>query len=239
MQNRVRKNINRICSKNTGGFSVRQDKRFIAKLRCFNLRVPEMAAIWGRRSADVSCAMIGENLSTYWEFAVSKSCWQEKNDTMNLTAQIAKHLRAVYFGGNWTSVNLKDSLTGITWRQATTKVYSFNTIATLVYHVGYYISAVSRVLQGGPLDAHDKYSFDHPPIQTQEDWEKLLDKTWTDAENFARLIEQLPESKLGETFIDDKYGNYYRNLHGIVEYIHYHLGQIVLIKKLLLQAEEK
>lgn len=95
-----------------------------------------------------------------------------------------------------------------------------------------------KVLKGEPLDAHDKYSFDNPPILSQQDWEKLLDKTWTDAENFASLIEQLPESKLWEDFSDKKYGNYYRNIHGIIEHIHYHLGQIVLIKKILLQAGE-
>jgi len=53
-----------------------------------------------------------------------------------------------------------------------------------------------RVLEGGPLDAHDKYRFDVPPIKSQEDWEKLLDKVWSDAEKFAGLIEQLPESKI-------------------------------------------
>lgn len=73
----------------------------------------------------------------------------------------------------------------------------------------------------------------------REDWEKLQDKLWDDAENFARLVEQMPESKLGEDFSDNKYGNYYRNIHGIIEHTHYHLGQIVLIKKLLLQAEIK
>jgi hypothetical protein len=157
---------------------------------------------------------------------------------MNLTKQIAKQLRDVHFGGNWTSVNLKDSLADVTWQQATTKVYSFNTIAILVCHMNYYISAVLKVLQGGPLDAHDKYSFELPPIQSQEDWKKLLDKTWTDAENFASMIEQLPENKLWEDFSDNKYGNYYRNIHGIIEHIHYHLGQIVLIKKILLQADK-
>lgn len=157
---------------------------------------------------------------------------------MNLTAQIARQLRDVHFGGNWTSSSLKEHLADVTWQQATTKLYSFNTIAILVYHMNYYISAVLKVLQGGPLDAKDKYSFDHPPILSQEDWEKLLNKTWADAESFATLIEQLPESKLGETFQDEKYGNYYRNLHGIVEHIHYHLGQIVLIKKILVKTGE-
>jgi DinB superfamily len=157
---------------------------------------------------------------------------------MNLTGQIAKHVREVHFGGNWTSVNLKENLADITWQQAITKVYSFNTIGALVYHINYYVSAVLKVLQGKPLDAHDKYSFDLPPILSQEDWEKLLNKTWTDAENFAALVEQLPESKLGEDFWDKKYGDYYRNIHGVIEHTHYHLGQIVLIKKILLQADE-
>ena len=156
---------------------------------------------------------------------------------MNLATQIAKHLRDVHFGGNWTAVNLKDSLAGVDWQQATTKVHSFNTIAALVYHMNYYISVVMKVLQGEPLNASDKYSFDLPPIQSQEDWEKLLDKTWTEAENFALLVEQLPESRLWEDFSENKYGNYYRNLHGIIEHVHYHLGQIVLIKKLLPQAD--
>jgi Protein of unknown function (DUF1572) len=158
---------------------------------------------------------------------------------MNTPSQIAKHFREVHFGGNWSSVNLKESLEGINWQQATTKVYSFNTIAILVYHMNYYVSAVTKVLQGGPLDAKDKYSFDCPAIQSQDDWEKMLDKTWVDAEIFANLIEQLPENKLGETFTDEKYGSYYRNLHGIIEHMHYHLGQIVLIKKILSRTDEK
>ena len=157
---------------------------------------------------------------------------------MNLTAQIAKHFKDVHFGGNWTSVNLKQTLADVSWQQATTKIYSLNTIATLVFHINYYVSAVLKVLQGGPLDAHDKYSFDLPPIQNQENWEKLLNKMWTEAEDFAILVEQLPEGKLGETFFEEKYGNYYRNLHGIIEHTHYHLGQIVLIKKILLQSNE-
>ena len=123
---------------------------------------------------------------------------------MNLTAQIAKHFRDVHFGGNWTSVDLKQALADVDWQQATTKVYSFNTIAILVFHINYYISAVAKVLQGEPLTAHDKYSFDLPPIQSQEDWEKLLNKMWTDAENFANLIEQLSETKLGQIFSDEK-----------------------------------
>lgn len=154
---------------------------------------------------------------------------------MNLPSQIARHLREIHFGGNWTDINLKAQLADVTWQQATTRVHSFNTVAVLVYHMNYYVCSVINVLQGNSLDAHDKFSFDLPPIQSQADWENLLAKTWSDAETFAALIEKLPESRLWDDFSDNKYGNYYRNLHGINEHCHYHLGQIVLIKKLLQQ----
>lgn len=158
---------------------------------------------------------------------------------MSLPPQIARHLREVHFGGNWTSSNLKDNLTGITWQQATTPVYSSNSIAMLVYHMNYYVSAVLKVLEGGQLDASDKFSFDMPPIHSEEDWQKLLDKNWTDAEKFAGLVEILPEDKLGEAFSDGKYGTYYRNIHGVIEHIHYHLGQIVMIRKIILEPDKK
>jgi len=152
---------------------------------------------------------------------------------MNLTQQIAKHFREIHFGGNWTWSNLKDTLADVTWQQATTQIPSFNTIVALTYHINYFVTAVLKVLEGKPLDSHDKFSFDHPPINSQEDWEQLLNRVWDEAERCAVLIEQLPESKLGENFVEEKYGNYYRNLHGVIEHSHYHLGQIVIIKKML------
>ena len=154
-----------------------------------------------------------------------------------LTSQIAKHFRDVHFGGNWTVSNLKDNLADVTWQQATAKVHDFNTIATLVFHIGYFVGALLMVLRGEPLNANDKYSFDHPPINSQEDWEKFLEGIFANAEEAARLIEALPEEKLFEDFYDAKYGNYYRNIHGIIEHTHYHLGQIALIKKLVREAK--
>lgn len=153
-----------------------------------------------------------------------------------LSKQIAKQLRDLHFGENWTAVNMKDTLTGVSWQQAITPIHGLNTIATLVFHMNYYVSAALKVLQGGPLDAKDIYSFKHPPIESAEDWTKLLEKTWTEAEALARLIEQMPDEKWWEDFSENKYGNYYRNITGNIEHNHYHLGQIVLIKKMLMEV---
>lgn len=152
---------------------------------------------------------------------------------MALIQEIAKHFRDVYFGNNWTAVNLKNTLADVTWQEATTKVNGLNTIATLVFHINYYVDPVLKVLQGGPLIASDKLSFDLSPITNANDWKRLVTKVITDAERFAGEIEKLTEAKLFDDFADSKYGSYYRNLHGIIEHTHYHLGQISLIKKLI------
>jgi hypothetical protein len=152
---------------------------------------------------------------------------------MKLTNQIAAHLRAIHFGGNWTGSNLREQLADVTWQQAITPVGSLHTIAALVYHMNYFVSATLKVLQGGPLDAKDKFSFDHPPITSQQDWEGLLQQTWSDAEGLAAAIEQMPESQLWLDFVDAKYGNYYRCIHGPIEHCHYHLGQIAFMKSML------
>ncbi len=156
-----------------------------------------------------------------------------------LGSQAAKHFREIHFGGNWTCVNLRDTLAGLTWQQATKQVYACNTIATLTYHIHYFVVVALKVLQGEPLIGNDKHSFDHPPITSQDDWENFVERTYTDAEHFARLLETLPDSTFREDFDDPKYGSYFRNIHGIIEHAHYHLGQMVIIKKMVLLEELK
>lgn len=88
-------------------------------------------------------------------------------------------------------------------------------------------------LKGGDLEIKDKFSFDCPPIESQEQWEEQLKKLWADSEKFATLLEQMPDSKLDEVFVDEKYGTYRRNIDGMIEHAYYHLGQITLIKKMV------
>lgn len=159
---------------------------------------------------------------------------------MTSVKQIARHFREVYFGGNWTAVNLKDVLEEVTWQQAITQVYHLNSIAALVFHIHYYLSPALNALQGKPLNAHDRFSFDLPGISSDEDWQQLVTGFFADAESFAQQIEQIDETKLFEDFAGaSRYGNYYRNLFGIIEHTHYHLGQIVLIKKIIKEMAAK
>ena len=152
---------------------------------------------------------------------------------MSQTSQIAKHFRDVHLGGNWTAINLKDQLSDLTYKEAMIEVEGLNSIAKLAYHIQYYYLGAIKVLEGGSLDIKDKFSFDLPEIKDQSEWDAFLAEMWNSVEKFAKLVEQIPDDKMGEHFEDKKYGNYFRNLHGIIEHSHYHLGQIVVQKKML------
>ena len=157
---------------------------------------------------------------------------------MSSISQLAKRFREVLLDGLWiANTNFKDQLSNVNMEQATAKIVSLNTIAMLTFHIDYYIAGLIHVFEGGDLEIRDQYSFDLPPVESEEQWESLKGKLWKDAEKFAELLEQMPDSKMNEGFVDEKYGTYLRNIDGMIEHCYYHLGQITLIKKLLQQKE--
>jgi hypothetical protein len=152
---------------------------------------------------------------------------------MTISKHLAQHFNDVHFGGNWTSVNFKAVLSPITWEQAVQEHEGLNTIAKLVFHCNYYVEAVLKVLEGGVLEAHDSFSYDLKPIHSEKEWQVLKDKFFQDAEMFSALVAVLPDDKIWENMADSKYGTYYRNIQGIIEHCHYHLGQIVIINRMV------
>ncbi|HZG25105.1 MAG TPA: DUF1572 domain-containing protein [Chitinophagaceae bacterium] len=156
---------------------------------------------------------------------------------MQSTFELAMRFREVILNGTWiANTNYRHQLTELNREIATSKFDSLNTIAVLAQHVHYYINGIKNVLEGGSLDIKDKYSFDFVPIQSQSEWENFLNKFWNDSEAFALLVEQMPEEKLKEVFVDEKYGSYQRNIEAMIEHSYYHLGQIVLLKKILVNG---
>ncbi|WP_294280784.1 DUF1572 domain-containing protein [uncultured Chryseobacterium sp.] len=155
---------------------------------------------------------------------------------MSSAKQLAKRFREVLLDGVWiANTNFKDQLSGVTWKQAITEIGSLNTIAMLTFHIDYYIAGLVHVFEGGNLEIRDRYSFDLAAIESQDQWEGLLNKLWENAEKFASLLEQMPDAKMNEVFVDEKYGTYLRNIDGMIEHCYYHLGQVTLIRKLLIE----
>jgi DinB superfamily len=154
---------------------------------------------------------------------------------MKRTEFLATRLREVLLNGKWIAdTNFKEQLENINWEQATKKVDNLNTIALLTFHINYYLQGLLQVFNGGPLDIRDKYSFDLPEIKSESDWNKLVNTFLSNAELFANKVEQMDESRLDQPFVDEKYRSYWRNIEAVIEHSYYHLGQVSLIKKMIL-----
>ncbi len=152
---------------------------------------------------------------------------------MSLSKQLSQHLHQVYFGGNWTTVNYHDVLADVSWHEAIKSPKEMNTIATLVQHTFYYTQALKRVLKGEPLAAKDELSFTHPKIENEEDWLTFKNYLFKDVEDTVHTLANFSDEYWNNWFEEEKYGTYHRNVMGIIEHLHYHLGQLVMIKKLI------
>ncbi len=151
---------------------------------------------------------------------------------MRLNEYLANRLKEIFTEGKWVlGTNFKEQIIDLDWKKATQKIDNFNTIADLTFHIDYYIAGVKKVLKGGTLDIRDKYSFDCPPIKSEQDWKNLVIKFCLDADEFIELVKNMSEEKILSDFVDKQYGTYCRNIDAMIEHAYYHLGQIILIKK--------
>ncbi len=156
---------------------------------------------------------------------------------MENNSQLAKRFREVILNGTWiANTNFKDQLSGMDWTIATAQFKNVNTIAVLAQHIHYYINGINNVFRGGTLDISDKFSFDFAPITSQQQWETFLERFWKDSKDFAAMIEQMSEEQLQQPFTDEKYGSYQRNIDAMIEHAYYHLGQVVLVRKIVAQS---
>ena len=153
---------------------------------------------------------------------------------MRLSLTLANRLNEVLLDGKWvTGTNVKNEIFDLDWKIATQKYKSLNTIANLTFHIDYYISGLLNVLKAGRLEIRDKYSFDYEPIKNETDWKTLVNKFCEDSKQFIEAVKNLSNEDLERDFFYKKYGNYFRNIDVIIEHSYYHLGQIMLIKKLI------
>src|SRR5690606_7238058 len=154
----------------------------------------------------------------------------------NLT--IASRLREVLLNGQWiANTNFKEQIQSVNWKQACIKVGNLNTIAALTYHINYYLVGLLNAFQKGKLEISDKFSFDLPPINSESDWNKMVADFLSNSEKFADWVEQMEESIFDQPFIDEKYGTFLRNIEGVIEHSYYHLGQISLIRKMIMHDQ--
>ncbi len=153
-----------------------------------------------------------------------------------MPSPIANHFREIYLDGEWVvHTNLNSILEKVTYTQATSTIGAHNSIAALTFHLNYYIEGILRAMETGHLDIRDKYSFDITDLSQPEDWQKLRQTIVDNIRNMSAKLDSMTEATLEGIFIDEKYGTWRRNIQAMIEHGYYHLGQIVILTKLIPQ----
>lgn len=156
---------------------------------------------------------------------------------MTRSTFLAGRLREVLLNGTWiANTNYKAQLEELNLEQATRKIGTLNTIAALTYHINYYLAGIINVFEGGDLEIRDQYSFDLPPLTSEADWQHLLQTFLSNAGKFVQYVEAIPEPQWDDVFVKEPYGSYARNIEGVIEHCYYHLGQISLIRKMVMAS---
>ncbi len=150
---------------------------------------------------------------------------------------LAARVREVLLDGTWiANTNWQDQIRQTSWTDARRPVASLNSVFTLTVHVHYYVAGILDYLRTGKLRISDQHSFDLPPMEGPQDWDQLRDRFAADGEAFVQAVAGLSAEALDAVFVDPRYGDCRRNIDGLIEHSYYHLGQVVLIRKLLAET---
>ena len=157
---------------------------------------------------------------------------------MSVSEAIAQHLLDIHFGENWTDSWITQTLQDVSRKEAVqVTAGSVNTIAALLYHITFYNRVIEQRLKGTDPYINEANGFDLPALHSDEDWEALKADNLQSAKDLAILIKGLPDTQLQQSMLNiPGSGSYYRQLHGVIEHAHYHLGQIVILKNLIRKA---
>ncbi|RYE26867.1 MAG: DinB family protein [Sphingobacteriaceae bacterium] len=152
---------------------------------------------------------------------------------MNLLSLIAQHVIDVHEGGNWTEVDITSTLEDVTLQQAGLLTPgSPNTIAALLHHLTYWNRVMVRRINGTEVIVPEANGYDVPVLKIEQDWERLKEDNLCSARELASAIKAFNEQGLPEPILPG-YPSAYKSLQGSVEHIHYHLGQMVILKNLV------
>lgn len=148
-------------------------------------------------------------------------------------ARIGSQLKRAFEGKAWHGPSLRELLADVTADAAAARpLPGSHSIWEIVLHVGVWQLAVTRGLEGAAMPAE---------LSTEEDWPPLTDASeasWRDAlaelegghGRLREAVRKLSDADLDKIVAGREYSVYFM-LHGVVQHILYHAGQIALLKK--------
>lgn len=152
---------------------------------------------------------------------------------MKETKRIAKLFEDLYNGSPWIDVTIMDTLKNISAEQAAKKVIpERNSIWQIVNHIIAWRENVLLRVQGNEMITPNNNYFTQLEIISETEWQKALERLVNSQEQWIHFLENFDESQFDKIYASNKM-TYYEHIHGILQHDAYHLGQIVLLSKLV------
>lgn len=152
---------------------------------------------------------------------------------MSENKRISNLYQSVYNGEPWLEVTLAKTLKDVNAEQAYRKINpKLNTIWEIVNHLIQWRRNILRRVQGETIITPD-HNYFVPVIDPSEAaWEQSLQNLEKSQESWNAFFVDFNDADLDKIYANNHH-TYYEHLHGIIQHDVYHLGQIVILKKLL------
>jgi uncharacterized damage-inducible protein DinB len=143
-------------------------------------------------------------------------------------------LKRAVEGRAWHGSALLEVLADVSAEQAASKPFAgAHSIWEIVLHVAAWQTFVARAVEGEPMPPWDlPHEEDWPPVGDAGEaaWREAVKSVGDGNRRMRDALRKLGEEDLDKTVANREYSFYFM-LHGVIQHIGYHSGQISLLKK--------
>ncbi|WP_427874892.1 DinB family protein [Flavobacterium sp. MMS24-S5] len=152
---------------------------------------------------------------------------------MSESKRISNLYQSIYNGNPWLEVNLDNTLKNVTAEQAYRKINpNLNTIWEIVNHLIQWRRNILERMQGEVIITPDHNYFVPVLDPSEAAWEQSLQTLAKSQDSWNAFFDDFNDEDLSKIYVNNGH-TYYEHIHGIIQHDVYHLGQIVILKKLL------
>jgi uncharacterized damage-inducible protein DinB len=151
---------------------------------------------------------------------------------MKEAERIGGQLERALYGEAWHGPSVREILEGLTAEEAAARpLPATHSIWEIALHLAAWGEIVRRRLAGeGVSKISPEQDWPKTGETSEAAWKRASEKLLRAHAELAEVIRQLPEARLEEAAPEHDYSVYVM-LHGVVEHLLYHAGQMAILKK--------
>jgi uncharacterized damage-inducible protein DinB len=154
---------------------------------------------------------------------------------MSEVKRIGSQLKRAFAGQAWHGPSLQELLADVTFEQAAARPFpNIHSIWELVLHLEAWTRTVTQCLEGQIMPEQLPMEENWPQGESASEtaWRGALAKLENGQRKLRDALRNLTDEKL-EQIVPGRPYSFYFMLHGTIQHILYHAGQIALLKKVL------